>query len=63
MIEPTDKTKFILLNWNPQSEQKDAEYFELIDEVIKYLSDNPMVPEDFTVYEVYREIKFKVVPA
>jgi hypothetical protein len=63
MIEPTDKTKYILRNWNPQSNQEETEYFDTIDEVTIYLSDNPMLPEDFTVYEISKEIKFKVVPA
>ena len=62
MIEPSEKTKFILFNWNPSGSQNGNEFLELIEDVIKYVNEEKLLPEDFSVYELGKEIKFKLVP-
>lgn len=62
MIEPNEKTKYILRNWNATSENE-TEYFDTLADVTNYINIAKLSPDDFSVYEIAKEIKFKVVPA
>jgi hypothetical protein len=63
MIDPNEKTKFVLINFNASNGQNEREFFDTIEQVTKYLNDEKILPiEDIVVYEISKEIKFKLVP-
>ena len=62
MIDPSENMKYILRNWNPGCGQNDIEFFDTLEQVTEFVNANEILPDDFTVYEVAKEIKFKLVP-
>lgn len=65
MIEPDKDTKYLLWNPNASSSQNELEWFDTIDEVTQYMTAEKLLPDEegVIVYELAKEIKFKLVPA
>jgi len=58
MDEPTPSSKYIV--WIV-SEDKYL-WFDVIEEVTQIMNDHQLTPDDVVVYELAKEVKFKVVP-
>ncbi|MFA5714777.1 MAG: hypothetical protein WC998_03485 [Candidatus Paceibacterota bacterium] len=54
--------KYILIYTNPETESNQIEYFAELENVTNYLNTEKLLPSDVNVYEVAKEVQFKVVP-